>query len=130
MTMFRKIILQGAVGLLLVFGFWVYSGTYVFAEPNTGGNSARSPKCQAEYEQCAKNCDKTQIDVDNQIQLCKDKCASDTDTYCSRTLTRDPTTGTLPKTSVGTLQNAPVTPAPPKTTPKAPTTGGTTTNKQ
>ena|SRR5712692_7918656 len=125
--MFRKNIF--GVGLLLVVGFWVYSGTYVFAEPNTGGNTARSPKCQAEYEQCAKNCEKTQIDIDNQIQLCKNKCASDTDLYCSRALTSGGATGTLPKASVGTLQNAPVTPAPPKTTtPKAPVTGGT--NKQ
>jgi len=80
------------------------------AEPNTGHN-ARSPKCEAEYQQCAKNCEKTQIDVGNQIQLCKDKCAQDTDLYCSRTLTRDGTIGTLPKTSVGTLQNVPVTPS-------------------
>src|SRR5713226_5910472 len=109
-----------AAALILIGSFVFYSST-ANAEPNTGSNSARSPKCQAEYEQCAKNCEKTQIDVGNQIQLCKDKCASDTDTYCSRTLTRDPTTGTLPKTSVGTLQYAPVTPAPPKTTPKAPT---------
>src|SRR5712692_5814334 len=129
MTMFRRIILQGAVGLLLVVGFLVYSATYVFAEPNTGGNTARSPKCQAEYEQCAKNCEKTQIDIDNQIQLCKNKCASDTDLYCSRALTGGGTTGTLPKASVGTLQNAPVNNPPPKTsTPKAPVTGGM--NKQ
>ena len=117
-----------AAALILIGSFVFYSST-ANAEPNTGSNSARSPKCQAEYEQCAKNCEKTQIDVDNQIQLCKNKCASDTDTYCSRTLTSGGATGTLPKGSVGTLQNAPVTPAPPKTTmPRAPVTGGT--NKQ
>ena len=105
---------SGAAALL----FLIFSVSYssrLQAEPNTGGN-ARSPKCEAEYQQCAKNCDKTQIDVGNQIQQCKNKCASDTDLYCSRALTSGGTTGTVPKASVGTLQNPPVNP-PTKTPP-------------
>lgn len=94
------------------------------AEPNTGKSTARSPKCQSEYEQCAKNCDKTQIDIDNQIKQCKDKCARDTDMYCSRTLTSGGTKA-VPTAPVGNLQNAPVVTAPNTSNPKGPTTGGT-----
>ena len=129
----RKAVIQGktmrsSAVVLLFLIFSVSDSGLVQAEPNSGGSTARSPKCEAEYQQCAKNCEKTQIDVGNQIQLCKDKCAQDTDLYCSRTLTSGGTTGTLPRASVGTLQNAPINnPQPKTTTPKAPTTG---TNKQ
>jgi hypothetical protein len=122
---FKINILHRSMVPMLGVGFWLYAAGVIFAEPSTGSTSARSPKCQAEYEQCAANCDKTQIDVGNQIALCKQKCARDTDLYCSRTLTTNPNTGNLPKASVGALQNAPVNNPPPKTiTPKVPPTGG------
>src|ERR1044071_4135529 len=114
---FETNILRRGMVPMLALGLWVYAAGVVFAEPNTGSNSARSPKCQAEYEQCAANCDKTQIDIGNQIALCKQKCARDTDLYCSRTLTTNPNTGTLPKASIGTLQNAPANNPAPKAPP-------------
>jgi len=93
-----------AVSLILLVWLILQAGT-LGAEPNTGKSSARSPKCQAEYEQCAKNCDKTQIDIDNQIKQCKDKCARDTDTYCSRTVTSGGGNAvTPPKANLGNVQ--------------------------
>lgn len=98
---------RGYVAALLLVGVFSSYQNIAQAEPNTGSSVKRSPKCQAEYDTCAKNCEKTQIDIDNQIQNCKNKCASDTDMYCSRTLTANPTTkvptNKLPSTG-GTLQ--------------------------
>lgn len=118
-----------AAALPLVFSL-AYSSR-LQAEPNTGSSKTGSPQCEAEYQACAKKCDQTQIDVDNQVQQCKNRCATNTDMYCSRTLTsRGGTTATIPKGSAGTLQTTPVTPAP--TTPStsaAPNTGGTLQRK-
>lgn len=69
---------SGAIALLFAI-FAVFISTPLQAEPNTGSGKSRSPKCETEYQACAKKCDQTQIDIDSQVQQWKSRCASNTD---------------------------------------------------
>lgn len=87
---------QGFVALLFVGACVAYSGEALAQQKNTGGKSQTDPKCKKEYEDCAANCKKTIIDIDNNVQNCVDKCRFNADMYCSRTLTRNPVTKVPP----------------------------------
>ncbi len=96
---------KSALALLFV-GVWVLEPAAASAQQkSTGGASQTNPQCKAEYEACARKCDQTIIDIDNNVQNCKNKCRSDTDLFCSRTLTGGGK-GAVPKAPVtgGTLQ--------------------------
>lgn len=80
-----------------------YSGTLLAQQKSTGGKSQTDPKCKKEYEDCAANCRKTIIDIDNNVQNCVDKCRSNADMYCSRTITQSPVTKVPPVTG-GVMQ--------------------------
>lgn len=95
--MIKRSCLRANLIMMLVLGVCVVgSGSALAQQQNTGGKSQTDPKCKKEYEDCAANCKKTIIDIDNNVQNCIDKCRSNTDMYCSRTITRSPVTKVPP----------------------------------
>jgi len=44
------------------------------AAPNTGSTPKTEKECKADLANCKTNCEKTIIDIDNNIQRCKDLC--------------------------------------------------------
>lgn len=83
------------------------------APPKTGPTGKTEKQCNADHKTCQKNCEKTIIDVGNQVQQCKDRC-TDTMVLC-QPAARAPHGGVggIPG---GDLQVAPDNPAP-KTSP-------------
>jgi len=44
------------------------------AAPNTGSTPKTEKECKADLANCKTNCEKTMIDIDNNVQRCKDLC--------------------------------------------------------
>ncbi len=51
------------------------------APAKTGSTGKTEKQCNADHKVCKKNCEKTIIDIDNQVQQCKDRC-TDTMVMC------------------------------------------------
>lgn len=70
-----KVFVVWTLGLAVLFGM---AGLAVppasVAVPNTGGKQKTEKECLAEQAACKKNCDATLIDIDNNIERCKDLC--------------------------------------------------------
>jgi hypothetical protein len=81
--------------------------------PKTGPTGKTEKQCNADHKACLTNCDKTIIDIGNQIQQCKDRC-NDTVVLC-QPLARTQQ-GNVGQLSGGQFQVTPSNPAP-KTSP-------------
>ncbi len=64
-----------ALGLAVFMGF---AGLVIppssIAVPNNGSPPKTEKECKADLAKCKTNCEKTLIDIDNNIQRCKDLC--------------------------------------------------------
>jgi hypothetical protein len=81
--------------------------------PKTGGTGKTEKQCNADYKVCLTTCDKTIIDIDDQVQRCKDRC-TDTMVICQPAARRQQ--GNVGQLSGGQFQVTPSNPAP-KTSP-------------
>ncbi len=79
------------------------------APPKTGPTGKTEKQCNNDHKVCQKNCEKTIIDVGNQVQQCKDRC-TDKMVICqpAARIPRGETGGF----SGGNLEVAPTNPAP------------------
>lgn len=102
------------LGLAVLFGIAVLTTPPASAEPPKTGPTGKTEKqCNADHQACLSNCDRTIVDVDNQVQLCKDRC-DDTMVKCQPLArTQQGGVGRIPG---GQFQVAPTNPAP-KTSP-------------
>ncbi|TKB81351.1 MAG: hypothetical protein E8D44_16930 [Nitrospira sp.] len=64
-----------ALGLAVLLGIaGLATPPVTIAAPNTGSTPKTEKECKADLANCKTKCDKTMIDIDNNIQRCKDLC--------------------------------------------------------